>query len=161
RLAPEIESAAYFIAAEATANALKHAGANQISVEVTSSRDGLRVSIVDDGAGGASFRDGTGLQGLRDRAEAIGGTLTVDSPIGGPTIVTAELPLFRSRHSAGLRIVVADDAVVIRQGLVELLAHSGIEVIAEAGDASELLEEVERHLPDVAIADIHMPPTQT
>src|SRR5262249_8135194 len=135
RLAPEIESAAYFICAEATANAVKHAGATQIQIRVTSALDGLRLSVTDDGAGGASFRNGTGLQGLPDRASARGGDLMVDSPSGGPTVLIAELPLFRSRHSVGLadglRVVVADDAAMIRHGLVELLGNSGIEVVAQ------------------------------
>jgi PAS domain S-box-containing protein len=166
RLAPEIESAAYFITAEATANAVKHGSANRIEVEVTRRRDELRVTVSDDGAGGASFGEGSGLQGLRDRAEAIGGDLTVVSPIGGPTVLTADLPLLRSRHrldrAAGkLRVVIADDAAMIRQALVELLESSGIEVVAQVGDASALLQEVERHSPDIAIVDIHMPPTQT
>ena len=52
----------------------------------------LRVNVTDNGIGGATFNDGTGLQGLRDRAEAIGGQLNLDSPVGGPTLVTAELP---------------------------------------------------------------------
>jgi PAS domain S-box-containing protein len=166
RLAPEIESAAYFITAEATANAVKHASANQIEIDVAKARDELRVTVTDDGPGGASFGEGTGLQGLRDRAEAIGGDLTVDSPIGGPTVLTADLPLFRSRHRLGLadrhlRVVIADDAAMIRQALVELLGSSGIEVVAQVGDAPSLLQEVERHSPDIAIVDIHMPPTQT
>ena len=166
RLAPEIESAAYFITAEATANAVKHASANRIDIEVASTRDEVRVTVTDDGAGGASFREGTGLQGLRDRAEAIGGDLTVDSPIGGPTVLTAGLPRFRSKRRQGfadghLRVVIADDAAMIRQALVELLARSGIEVVAQVGDAPALLQEVERHSPDIAIVDIHMPPTQT
>jgi PAS domain S-box-containing protein len=165
RLAPEIESAAYFICAEATANAVKHAGATEIQIRVTSTREGLRPSVTDDGAGGASFGDGTGLQGLRDRASALGGDLMVESPSGGPTVLIAELPLFRSLHSVGLaeglRVVVADDAAMIRHGLVELLGSNGIVVVAEAGDPETLLEEVERHAPDIAIVDIHMPPTQT
>jgi PAS domain S-box-containing protein len=166
RVAPEIESAAYFIAAEATANAVKHASANHIEIGVTSAQEELRITVTDDGAGGASFRDGAGLQGLRDRAEAIGGHLTVDSPDGGPTALTAELPLFRSRQIVGLpegrlRVVVADDAAMIRQALAELLARTGIEVVAQVGDAQALLEEVERHSPDIAIVDVHMPPTQT
>jgi PAS domain S-box-containing protein len=166
RLAPEIESAAYFITAEATANAVKHASANQIQIDVAKARDELRVTVTDDGPGGASFGDGTGLQGLRDRAEAVGGDLTVDSPIGGPTVLTADLPLFRSRSrlrlaDSHLRVVIADDAAMIRQALVELLASSGVEVVAQVGDAPSLLQEVERHSPDVAIVDIHMPPTQT
>ena len=166
RVAPEIESAAYFIAAEATANAVKHASANHIEIGVTSAHEELRITVTDDGAGGASFRDGAGLQGLRDRAEAIGGHLTVDSPAGGPTTLTAELPLFRSTQIVGLpegclRVVVADDAAMIRQALAELLARTGIEVVAQVGDARALLEEVERHSPDIAIVDVHMPPTQT
>jgi PAS domain S-box-containing protein len=166
RPASEIESTAYFVAAEATANAIKHASASHIEIDVTSARDELQVRVTDDGTGGASFAAGTGLQGLRDRAEAIGGALTVDSPAGGPTVVTAALPLFRSRRMLDpgpgrLRVVVADDAAVIRQALAELLARSGVDVVAQAGDAATLLEEVERHSPDIAITDIHMPPTQT
>jgi DNA-binding NarL/FixJ family response regulator len=122
--------------------------------------------VTDDGAGGASLIKGTGLQGLRDRAEAIGGELAVNSPIGGPTVLTCRPPFFRSRHRAGLadehlRVVIADDAAMIRQALVELLESSGIEVVAQVGDAPTLLQEVERHSPDLAIVDIHMPPTQT
>jgi PAS domain S-box-containing protein len=166
RPTPEIESAAYFIAAEATANAVKHATANRIEIDVTTMRDKLRITVTDDGIGGASFGDGTGLQGLRDRAEAIGGQLAVDSPSGGPTVLSAEIPLFRSRYmldpaAERLRVVVADDAAVLRQGLAELLVRSGVEVVAQVGDATTLLQEVERHSPDVAITDIHMPPTQT
>jgi DNA-binding NarL/FixJ family response regulator len=121
---------------------------------------------MDDGAGGAAFGAGTGLQGLRDRASALGGDLSVDSPSGGPTVLIAELPLFRSRRSLGLddgrlRVVVADDAAMIRQALAELLGSNGIEVVAQVGDAAALLQEVERHSPDIAIVDIHMPPTQT
>jgi len=166
RPTPEIESAAYFIAAEATANAVKHSTANHIDIAVTTARGELRITVADNGIGGASLGDGAGLQGLRDRAEAIGGRLSVDSPDGGPTVVTAEIPIFRSRRilesaTGRLRVVVADDAAVIRQALAELLARSGIEVVAQAGDATTLLEEVERHSPDIAITDIHMPPTQT
>jgi len=166
RLAPEIESAAYFIAAEATANAVKHAAANDIRIKVASTRDGLSLTVIDDGSGGAAFGNGTGLQGLRDRAEALGGDLTVDSPSGGPTVLVAELPLFRSSHIVGpanghLRVVVADDAAMLREALVQLLRSNGIEVVAQVGDAPRLLEEVERQAPDIAIVDIHMPPTQT
>jgi DNA-binding NarL/FixJ family response regulator len=76
------------------------------------------------------------------------------------------LPLLRSRHRKGLadarlRVVIADDAAMIRHALVELLDSSGIEVLAQVGDAPALLQEVERHSPDIAIVDIHMPPTQT
>jgi PAS domain S-box-containing protein len=166
RMAPEIESAAYFIATEATTNAVKHARANHIGISVACARNELCVTVTDDGAGGASLRDTSGLQGLRDRAEAIGGDLTIDSPGGGPTSLIARLPLFRIRRTASLadthlRVVLADDAAVVRQGLAELLGRSGIEVVAQVGDAPALLQAVERHSPDIAVVDIHMPPTQT
>ena len=60
-----------------------------------------------------------------------------------------------------MRVVVADDAVILREGLARLLAEAGFEVVGLAGDAGELFEEVERHHPDVAIVDIRMPPTHT
>jgi len=166
RLAPEIESAAYFIVREATTNAVKHASANRIEVSVACAHNELRVEVTDDGVGGASVGLMTGLQGLRDRAEAIGGDLTIDSPDGGPTCLISTLPLFRTRRAKSptekyLRVVLADDAAVVRQGLAELLGRSGVEVVAQVGDAQSLLLEVERHYPDIAIVDIHMPPTQT
>jgi PAS domain S-box-containing protein len=165
RMPPEIESAAYFIATEATTNAIKHANANHIQISVARAPSELRVTVTDDGAGGASLGDTAGLQGLRDRAEAIGGDLTIESPGGGPTSLIATLPLFRTRPMSltdtHLRVVLADDAAVVRQGLGELLGRSGIEVVAQVGDAPALLQEVERHSPDIAVVDIHMPPTQT
>ena len=60
-----------------------------------------------------------------------------------------------------MRVVVADDAVILREGLARLLREAGFEVAALAADGAELLEQVERHRPDVAIVDIRMPPTHT
>ncbi|MBV9414057.1 MAG: response regulator transcription factor [Solirubrobacterales bacterium] len=60
-----------------------------------------------------------------------------------------------------MRVVVADDALILREGLARLLAEAGFEVVGLAGDAEELFVEVERHHPDVAIVDIRMPPTHT
>jgi signal transduction histidine kinase len=87
------ETAAYFVAAEALANARKHAGASRISMRVWED-PGVRlvVEVVDDGVGGADPDAGSGLTGLRKRVAALDGTLTVTSPSGGPTIVRAELP---------------------------------------------------------------------
>jgi signal transduction histidine kinase len=73
-------------------NARKHAGATSIDVRASASRHELRVEIADDGRGGASEDGGSGLQGLRDRVETIGGTFAVDSPAGGGTRVRAVLP---------------------------------------------------------------------
>ena len=60
-----------------------------------------------------------------------------------------------------LRVVLADDAALIRQALAELLERAGVQVVAQAGNAPALLRAVEEHQPDVAIVDIRMPPTQT
>jgi signal transduction histidine kinase len=86
-----VETAAYFVAAEALANATKHAGATRIGISVVRHGDVLDVEITDDGAGGAD-PGGSGLTGLRRRVEALDGTLSVESPAGGPTTVRAELP---------------------------------------------------------------------
>jgi signal transduction histidine kinase len=86
-----VETAAYFVVAEALANAIKHAGATRVDVTVTRS-DGMLAAVVrDDGQGGADL-DGSGLTGLGQRVRALDGTLRVDSPAGGPTTVRAELP---------------------------------------------------------------------
>jgi signal transduction histidine kinase len=93
RLAEPIEVAAYFVASEALANAAKHSQASRIDLEVEQ-RDGrLRLSVRDDGIGGADAVRGSGLIGLTDRVEALGGSLHVSSRPGVGTQITAELPL--------------------------------------------------------------------
>lgn len=92
RPSPAVESIAYFCAAELLANATKHSGASGAAVSVTA-RDGLlRLSVRDDGRGGAVIGAGSGLTGLLARARTVDGTLTCESPQGGPTVVTVELP---------------------------------------------------------------------
>ena len=93
RLPPAIETTAYYIAAEATANAVKHARAHQVEITLARTPQALRLTITDDGVGGAAVSAGTGLQGLHDRADAIGGHITLVSPAGGPTVLTADLPI--------------------------------------------------------------------
>jgi signal transduction histidine kinase len=94
RPSPAIETIAYFSAAELLANAVKHSSANVIEVAATSPPGGPFVlTVSDDGRGGADEADGSGLSGLRHRARAVDGTLTVTSPAGGPTTVSLELPL--------------------------------------------------------------------
>jgi PAS domain S-box-containing protein len=95
RLHPEIEATAYYIAAEATTNAVKHANAGHVEIALARTSDALQLTVTDDGSGGAAFGGGTGLQGLRDRADAAGGRLTLVSPAGGPTVLTADLPIPR------------------------------------------------------------------
>lgn len=89
------ESTAYYVATEAITNAQRYAQASSISVRFAVARRGLHVEIGDDGIGGAAESRGSGLQGLRDRVEAIGGTFEVDSPPGGGTRVAAAIPIER------------------------------------------------------------------
>lgn len=92
RFAERFETAAYFVASEALANAAKHAEASQVSVSATRRNGTLVVSIRDDGVGGATPSEGSGLAGISDRVAALGGSVTVASPAGRGTVVTAELP---------------------------------------------------------------------
>jgi signal transduction histidine kinase len=92
RLPAAIEAVAFFIVSETLTNTAKHADATQAHVVVTHHGKDLMVRIEDDGHGGADPRRGTGLQGLRQRAASVDGTLRIHSPHGGPTVITAELP---------------------------------------------------------------------
>jgi signal transduction histidine kinase len=91
RMPEPVESAAYFVVAEALANVAKHADAKRATVSLVRREDRLEVLVVDDGHGGAN-PDGGGLKGLRARVEALDGTLGVASPAGGPTMLRAEFP---------------------------------------------------------------------
>jgi signal transduction histidine kinase len=91
RPAAPVESAAYFVVAEALANIGKHANAEHVDIAVRRRRDALVVEVADDGAGGADV-SGNGLTGLARRVEALDGTLEVSSPVGGPTTVKAVMP---------------------------------------------------------------------
>jgi signal transduction histidine kinase/type II secretory pathway pseudopilin PulG len=93
RLEPSVEVAAYYVASEALANAVKHAEASSVELHVAR-RDGhLDLSIRDDGVGGADPSRGSGLIGLTDRVEALGGTITIVSPAGAGTSLYVQLPL--------------------------------------------------------------------
>ncbi len=105
---PPVEAAAYFIVAEALTNATKHSAATRLWIDVRcvplvsapdhrlggqpAAANQLRVTITDNGRGGAVISPVGGLGGMRDRARSVEGTLTVDSPPGGPTVIRAELP---------------------------------------------------------------------
>ncbi|MER5293094.1 sensor domain-containing protein [Streptomyces pharetrae] len=92
RPAPAIEGIAYFTVSELLQNVSKHSGARSASVDVWRSENRLMLQVVDDGVGGADARAGSGLAGLAERLDAVDGILVVDSPAGGPTRITAELP---------------------------------------------------------------------
>ena len=94
-LDPAIEACAYFVTAEALTNVAKYANATAASVQVSVEDECLRVEVRDDGVGGADPTCGTGLRGLRDRVDALDGRLDIDSPPGGGTTITVEMPLER------------------------------------------------------------------
>jgi DNA-binding NarL/FixJ family response regulator len=102
------------------------------------------VEVVDDGVGGADTERGSGIRGLADRVEALGGRLMVWTPLGGGDPV---------------RVAIAEDSVLLRAGLARLLDDAGFEVVAQCEDADDLLLKVRSYSPDVAIVDIRLPPT--
>jgi signal transduction histidine kinase len=93
RLPEPIEVAAYYVVSEALANTTKHARASIAHVELRADDGRLQISVSDDGVGGASNSDGSGLVGLTDRVEALGGTILVDSPPGQGTRLEVDLPI--------------------------------------------------------------------
>jgi signal transduction histidine kinase len=92
-LPEEAATAAYFVCSEALANVLKYASASRVAVSVSAQADRVAVEVADDGVGGAAIGAGTGLRGLADRVEALGGTLRLASPPGQGTRLAVELPL--------------------------------------------------------------------
>jgi signal transduction histidine kinase len=101
RLPEPIEMAAYYLVSEALTNVAKYAQASTVDVEVATADGTLSVQVRDDGRGGADPAGGSGLVGLKDRMEALGGRLSVQSAPGAGTTVQAELPLGAARAASG------------------------------------------------------------
>jgi signal transduction histidine kinase len=93
QLPEQVEVAAYYVVSEALTNAAKHAHASVVHVELEADAAVVRLAIGDDGVGGANLRKGSGLVGLSDRVETLGGTLQLMSPTGGGTTLLIEIPL--------------------------------------------------------------------
>lgn len=92
-LPPHVEQSAYFLVSEALTNVAKHSGARTGLVSLQVNGFELMASVTDDGCGGAHLSKGSGLVGLQSRVRSVGGTMTIDSPVGGPTTVLAVFPL--------------------------------------------------------------------
>jgi signal transduction histidine kinase len=92
RPSPTVEAVAYFVVSEALANVAKHARATRCSVQVRRRAELLTITVSDNGVGGADPAGGTGLMGLRKRVGSVDGTIRINSPLGGPTVITVELP---------------------------------------------------------------------
>ncbi|WP_433087016.1 sensor histidine kinase [Dactylosporangium sp. CA-052675] len=100
RLSSTIETAAYYLVSESLTNAARHAHASVVQITVTTDADTLRLAIHDDGIGGADPARGSGLTGLRDRVETLGGRLTITSPPGAGTSLLATIPIARTDAAA-------------------------------------------------------------
>jgi signal transduction histidine kinase len=98
RLPRSSEITAYYVAAEAFTNAAKHAGASVVDIVIEEAGGTLTVQVRDDGVGGADASRGSGLTGLRDRVDAVGGRMTLDSPAGAGTVLTVLLPVTAADH---------------------------------------------------------------
>ena len=152
RLPGDVEAAAYFLASEAVTNVVKHANATAVSLSAGRENGCLRIVVADDGVGGAGLRPGSGLAGLADRVDALGGRLDIDSAPGAGTRVT---------RGAAVRVIIAEDQVLLREGLARLFADAGHDVVGTAGDGAGLLAMAAALRPDLAVVDVRMPPTYT
>ncbi len=149
-----VESAAYFVVAEALTNAAKHSGSKRAAVELSRTRTGLRVVVRDEGKGGATTADGADAERNRPARHAPPGRrarrdLHRHQPRRRPD---------RDRNGAAVRVVIAEDNALLREGLVLLLTSAGHEVVAVAGAEPEILPALLAHRPDIAVLDVRMPP---
>jgi signal transduction histidine kinase len=143
RLPAAVEAAIYYVVAESLTNAAKHGGASSATVALSCNGDSATVEIADDGKGGARLEAGSGLQGLVDRVEALGGEVTVSSPHGAGTLVRAELPLrepseaaptFPSRLSGALSALSTEISWEPVSVLVSAAENAGEEMLSLLGD---------------------------
>ena len=155
RLSPEVEATAYFFVSKALANVAKHAQASSVWVAAEDGGERLTVEVGDDGVGGAAMNSGSGLRGLADRVEAVGGRFDVLNDPGAGTTLRAE-----SRAGSRRRRRRA-----VPRGSGPLLTDEGFDVVGQAADADELARHQPRGgdgpTPDVAVVDIRMPPSHT
>ncbi len=148
-----VEAVAYFVVSEALTNVSKHAQATAVEVTAVRTENQLVVTIVDNGRGGAADDDtGSGLRGLRPAGRRRRRPADREKPAGR-----------RHHHHRGaaMRIVIAEDSILLREGLVRLLESRGDEVVDAVGDADALLASVQNDQPDLVIADVRMPPSHT
>ena len=144
--------AAYYLISESLANIGKYARASSATVEVARGNGHIRVEVVDDGIGGADTEER--LRSPRPRR-----------PRGGARRPASGLESAWRRHACkggdSVRVVIAEDGVLLREGLAQLLAARGFDVVGSCDNAERLLLLVRSYSPDVAIVDIRLPPTHS
>jgi PAS domain S-box-containing protein len=159
-----VESAAYFVAAEALTNVVKYARASAARVEAKRTDSQLVLTVRDDGIGGARPSAGTGLAGLADRVAAVEGRLTVTSEEGEGTNIRAEIPLPPASgasvheepgHEASVLIVDDDDK--FRALAAIMLRERGFEVVGESSDAASAVKAAATLRPSAIVLDVNLP----
>jgi PAS domain S-box-containing protein len=139
RPAEPIEVGIYYVVAEALANVVKHARASAVTIRVTVTDSVARAMIEDDGVGGARAVDGSGLAGLTDRIEALGGRLEVESPPAGGTRVAVQLPL--EFAAAAEPIAAVDSVFALQTYLADVVAAGRVLQGASPGDAVCIVDD--------------------
>ena len=170
RTDPDVENLVFRLVQEALTNVAKHARAPLVRIHLRRAGARLFLRVEDRGAGfdAAEFlrstdeERGFGLRGMRDRVHLFAGRFAVSSQPGAGTTLEIEVPLEHRREGAGLmsrlRILLADDHTIVRQGLVSILkAVEEFEVVAEAADGSEAVDKALATRPDVVVLDVTMP----
>jgi PAS domain S-box-containing protein len=162
-----VESAAYFVAAEALTNVAKYARASTARVTTVRTNSMLVLTVDDDGIGGARRPAEGGLAGLADRVAAVDGGLTVTSEPGKGTHIRAEIPLStpapvavaaqdeEPRHEASVLIV--DDDAKFRALAAIMLRARGFEVVGESADAASAVEAAVSLRPSAIVLDVNLP----
>ena len=174
-----IETAVYYFVSEALTNAAKHSGAAAITVVVTEGDGCVLAAVRDDGKGGAVADPGSGLSGLADRVEALGGTFALESPLGGGTRLAIELqtPAQGGRRVHGTEVVLAalpgsaasarlkrvaiscllvDDSEAFLVSASRLLESQGAVVVGRASSGDEALTLARSLRPDVTLVDVEL-----
>ena len=156
-----IEGAAYFVASEALANIVKHAEATAVTVHLNVDGDRLVIRVGDNGRGlGDDVVRGSGLTNMADRAAALGGQVTVEAQPAGWYDGGGRAAARSYCCDVTLRVVIAEDNKVYREGVRAVLEFGGeFEVVAAVDRPDALLERVDELQPDAVITDIRMPPT--
>ena len=167
RYPESVESAAYFVAAEALTNVAKYARASTARVTTTRTESHLVLTVDDDGIGGARPSAEGGLAGLADRVAAVEGTLTVTSEPGEGTHIRAEIPLSvpapaaaatevgEPRHEGSVLIV--DDDAKFRALAALMLRSRGFEVVGESTDAASAVDAAVSLRPSAIVLDVNLP----
>ena len=163
-----VEVAAYYVVSEALANIGKHSTATAAQVDGAPARvRGCRSRSPTTARAEPSLRNGSGLRGLADRVEALGGSLTVREvrrrwgvrPGGAAMSMSSGPPSAPS--APPVRVAIVEDSVLLREGLRRILTGAGLEVVAAYGNADDLLRWLRVETPDLVLLDIRLPPTHT